>query len=117
MVWTTPKLFPLQQRCCPSVLSSHWLLNSIGSYTIYIYIQSAYPNARLEEKVYIMPPYGVLEPNKQGKVCKLKTALSKQDMNGIKCLPVFFSMWAICDSISVALYSIIKLPAPILLLL
>jgi hypothetical protein len=38
-------------------------------------IESAYLNATLDEEVYMTPPGGVLKPNKQGKVCKLRKAL------------------------------------------
>jgi hypothetical protein len=38
-------------------------------------IKSAYLNATLDEEVYMTPPHGVLKPNEQGKVCKLKKVL------------------------------------------
>jgi hypothetical protein len=59
-------------------------------------IKSAYLNSTLDEEVYMMPPGGVLKPNEQGKVCKLKKVLYGLKQAGRKwyktLTTVFFNM-------------------------
>jgi hypothetical protein len=59
----------------PSVHVVFTLATQIDWKLHHVDIKSAYLNATLDEEVYMTPSRGVLKPNKQGKVCKLKKVL------------------------------------------
>jgi hypothetical protein len=61
-------------------------------------IKSAYLNTTLDEEVYMMPPHGVLKPDKQEKVCKLKKALYGLKQAGREW---YNSTWAIHDPLCI----------------